>query len=61
MTITLRELARKLDCPFEGDGAVEINGVAGLEQAGPGELVFWPKRSSSPPGTDQGVGRRRSA
>jgi UDP-3-O-[3-hydroxymyristoyl] glucosamine N-acyltransferase len=40
MTITLRELARKLDCPFEGDGAVKITGVAGLEQAGPGELVF---------------------
>lgn len=37
----LRELARMLDCPFEGDGDTEITGVAALEGAGRGDLVFW--------------------
>jgi len=36
----LRELAAKLECTLHGDGEIEIAGVAGLEQAGPGELTF---------------------
>ena len=36
----LRELAERLGCELCGDGDVEIRGVAGLEQAGPGELSF---------------------
>jgi len=36
----LSELAHKLGCTLEGDGAVEITGVAGLEQAQPGQLTF---------------------
>jgi len=36
----VRELAVLLGCPFEGDGEVEITGVASLEGAGPGDLVF---------------------
>ena len=36
----LRDLAARLGCELRGDGAVEIGGVAGLEQAGPGDLTF---------------------
>ena len=36
----LRELAGQLGCELLGDGEVEIRGVAGLEQAGPGDLSF---------------------
>ncbi|HUJ40164.1 MAG TPA: UDP-3-O-(3-hydroxymyristoyl)glucosamine N-acyltransferase [Candidatus Acidoferrales bacterium] len=36
----LREIAERLGCAVEGDGSVEISGVAGIEQAGPGMLTF---------------------
>ena len=36
----LREIAERLECKLEGDGNVEILGVAGIEQAGPGMLTF---------------------
>jgi len=36
----LKDLARLLDCPLEGDGETEITGVASLDNAGPGDLVF---------------------
>jgi UDP-3-O-[3-hydroxymyristoyl] glucosamine N-acyltransferase len=36
----LRELAAKLGCEVVGDASLEITGVAGLEQAGPGQLTF---------------------
>jgi UDP-3-O-[3-hydroxymyristoyl] glucosamine N-acyltransferase len=38
--LTLRELADRLGCRLEGDGAVEIGRVATLESAGPGDLSF---------------------
>jgi len=38
--MTLDELAAKLGCALEGDGSVEITGVAGLESAGPREITF---------------------
>ena len=38
--LTVEELARLLSCPFEGDGRRIITGVAGLENAGMGDLVF---------------------
>lgn len=38
--MTLQELARQIGCRLEGDGSVEITGLAGIEQAGPGELTF---------------------
>jgi len=38
--LTVEELARLLACPFEGDGRKVITGVAGLENAGTGDLVF---------------------
>ena len=39
--MTLRELADRLGCRLEGDGSIEITGVAGLEDAGPGDLSFF--------------------
>jgi len=36
----LREIAERLGCVVEGDGSVEIAGVAGIEKAGPGTLTF---------------------
>ena len=36
----LRELAARLGCELRGDGEVEIRGVAGLDEAGPGDLSF---------------------
>jgi len=36
----LREIADALGCRVEGDGELEISGVAGVEQAGPGQLTF---------------------
>jgi UDP-3-O-[3-hydroxymyristoyl] glucosamine N-acyltransferase len=38
--VKLRELAGRLGCELLGDGEVELRGVAGLEQAGPGDLTF---------------------
>jgi UDP-3-O-[3-hydroxymyristoyl] glucosamine N-acyltransferase len=37
---TVEELARLLGCPFEGDGTKVITGVASLETAEAGDLVF---------------------
>ncbi len=36
----LDEIAEKLSCKIEGDGAIQINGVATLERAGSGDLSF---------------------
>jgi len=38
--VKLREIAERLGCRLEGDGDIEIAGVAGMEKAGPGELTF---------------------
>ena len=38
--MTLGELARRLECPVEGDAAIEIRRVAKIEEAGPGDLTF---------------------
>jgi UDP-3-O-[3-hydroxymyristoyl] glucosamine N-acyltransferase len=38
--IVLRDLAASLGCELHGDGDIEITGVAGMEQAGPGEVTF---------------------
>jgi len=40
----LREIAEKLGCAVEGDGGIEISGVAGLEDARAGELTFLSNR-----------------
>ena len=36
----LREIAAALGCTLQGDGNLEITGVLGMEQAGPGQLTF---------------------
>ena len=36
----LREIADRLGCRLEGEGELEISGVAGMEHAGPGEITF---------------------
>ena len=37
----LKDLAEKLGCRLEGDGHLEIRRVAGLDQAGPGDVTFF--------------------
>jgi UDP-3-O-[3-hydroxymyristoyl] glucosamine N-acyltransferase len=51
--MTLAELARRLGCRLEGDGAVDVTRVAGIEDAGPGDVTFLanPKYASKLPGT----------
>jgi UDP-3-O-[3-hydroxymyristoyl] glucosamine N-acyltransferase len=36
----LRELAERLDCRLEGDPGIEIVRVAGIQEAGPGDITF---------------------
>lgn len=38
--LTVAELAERLGCPFEGNGKTALRGVASLERAGSGDLVF---------------------
>jgi len=42
--LSVEELARLLNCPFEGDGKTEIRGVSNLEKAKEGDLVFLSHR-----------------
>jgi UDP-3-O-[3-hydroxymyristoyl] glucosamine N-acyltransferase len=39
--LKLRELADRLNCRLEGDGDIDIERVAGIESAGPGDLTFF--------------------
>jgi UDP-3-O-[3-hydroxymyristoyl] glucosamine N-acyltransferase len=39
-SVTLGELARRLECPLEGSDSIEIHRVAKIESAGPGEVTF---------------------
>lgn len=36
----LGEIVSRLGCKLEGDGEIQITGVAGVEEAGPGQLTF---------------------
>jgi len=38
--LKLAEIAATLGCRIQGDGSIEIRGVAGMETAGPGQLTF---------------------
>jgi UDP-3-O-[3-hydroxymyristoyl] glucosamine N-acyltransferase len=42
--MNLREIAEKLGCTVEGDAGIEITGVAGLDDAGAGDLTFLSNR-----------------
>ena len=44
----LRELAERLSCRLEGDGSLEIERVAGLEHAGPGDVTFFANPKYTP-------------
>jgi UDP-3-O-[3-hydroxymyristoyl] glucosamine N-acyltransferase len=44
----LCEIAARLDCELAGGGDLEITGVAGMEQAGPGELTFLANSKYAP-------------
>jgi UDP-3-O-[3-hydroxymyristoyl] glucosamine N-acyltransferase len=44
----LQELAHKLGCRLEGNPAIEIKGVAGIDHAGAGQLTFLANRRYSP-------------
>jgi len=44
----LNELAERLECRLEGDPQALIHGVAGIEQAGPGEVTFLANRRYAP-------------
>lgn len=43
-SLSVEEIARLLNCPFEGDGAAVIRGVSSLEKAQKGDLVFLAHR-----------------
>jgi UDP-3-O-[3-hydroxymyristoyl] glucosamine N-acyltransferase len=55
--VKLRDLAARLDCRLDGDGDIEITGVAGIEQAGPSDLTFLanPKYQATLTGTRAGA------
>lgn len=38
--MTLLEIAERLGCRLEGEGSLEITGLAAIEDAGPGQLTF---------------------
>jgi UDP-3-O-[3-hydroxymyristoyl] glucosamine N-acyltransferase len=38
--LKLSEIAKRLECDLEGDGDIEIRGVAGIEHAQPGDVTF---------------------
>jgi UDP-3-O-[3-hydroxymyristoyl] glucosamine N-acyltransferase len=42
--LILKDLAERLGCACEGDGAVEVRRMAGIEHAGPGDLSFVANR-----------------
>ena len=44
----LKELAERLGCRLEGDGALEISRVASLELAGEGDVTFFVNRRYAP-------------
>jgi UDP-3-O-[3-hydroxymyristoyl] glucosamine N-acyltransferase len=39
--VKLSEIAERLGCRLDGDGGIEIRGIAPLEEAAPGDLTFF--------------------
>jgi UDP-3-O-[3-hydroxymyristoyl] glucosamine N-acyltransferase len=39
--LKLQEIAERLGCRLDGDGTIEIRAVAGIEDAGPGDVTFF--------------------
>src|SRR5271170_618131 len=48
MTMKLGEIAQRLGCELEGDAAIQITGVAGIEEAEPQQLTFLTNRKYRP-------------
>jgi len=48
MSMPLSEVAAKLGCRLEGDGSIEIQGIAGIEHAEPGQVTFLANRRYFP-------------
>jgi UDP-3-O-[3-hydroxymyristoyl] glucosamine N-acyltransferase len=46
--VTLADLAARLGCTLEGDGAIEIARVNSLDNAGPGDLTFLANSKYAP-------------
>jgi UDP-3-O-[3-hydroxymyristoyl] glucosamine N-acyltransferase len=46
--VKLSDIAERLGCRLEGDGALEIRRVAGIEDAGPGDLTFFTNQKYAP-------------
>jgi UDP-3-O-[3-hydroxymyristoyl] glucosamine N-acyltransferase len=44
----LSEVAERVACRLEGDPSAEISGIAGMEQAGPGQITFLANRRYFP-------------
>ena len=44
----LSQLAQKLDCRFDSPSDIEITGVAGLEDAQPGQITFLANKRYTP-------------
>lgn len=44
----LGEIAQRLECKLEGDAGLDITGVAGIEEAAPGQLTFLANRRYRP-------------
>lgn len=44
----LKDIAERIGCQLEGDGAIEIRRVAGIERAEPGDLTFLANRKYAP-------------
>jgi UDP-3-O-[3-hydroxymyristoyl] glucosamine N-acyltransferase len=44
----LGDIAQRLECELEGDAGIEITGVAGIEEAAPGQLTFLANRRYRP-------------
>jgi len=42
--LKLKEVAERIECELEGDGAIEIRRVWGIERAEPGDLTFYANR-----------------
>jgi UDP-3-O-[3-hydroxymyristoyl] glucosamine N-acyltransferase len=47
-SLKLSELAARLECRLEGDGDVQISRVAGIEDAGPGDVTFFVNSKYAP-------------
>jgi UDP-3-O-[3-hydroxymyristoyl] glucosamine N-acyltransferase len=46
--LKLQDIATRLECRLEGDGSIDISGVAGIEDAGPGDLTFFTNPKYAP-------------